>query len=146
MTRPARRLAPGDAEAPALVLSEPLGFWGGVDAGTGQIVDGRHPQHGEPISGRVLVMPAGRGSSSSSSVLAESIRRGSGPAAIVLGTADPILAVGALVAQALYGLQCPVVVCDIEGLVTGDTLRVVAPADGAASVVRVGDGAGSRRN
>ena len=87
MTRPARRLAPGDAEAPALVLSEPLGFWGGVDAGTGQIVDGRHPQHGEPISGRVLVMPAGRGSSSSSSVLAESIRRGSGPAAIVLGTA-----------------------------------------------------------
>ena len=134
MTRPAMRFAAGEADAPALVLSEPLGFWGGVDAGTGRIVDTRHPECGEQISGRALVMPAGRGSSSSSSVLAESIRRGRGPAAIVLATPDPILVVGSLVAEALYGMRCPIVVCDIDGITTGHRLRITAPADGAASV------------
>jgi predicted aconitase with swiveling domain len=134
MTRPARRLAVGEADAPALVLSEPLGFWGGVDAGTGRIVDGRHPEYGERISGRVLVMPAARGSSSSSSVLAESIRRGTGPAAIVLRTPDPILVVGALVAEALYGMRCPIVACNIDGITTGHRLRIAAPVDGVASV------------
>ena len=46
-------------------------------------------------------MPSGRGSSSSSSVLAEAIRAGTAPAAIVLGEADPILALGAIVAREL---------------------------------------------
>ncbi len=69
-------------------------------------------------------MPGGRGSSSSSSVLAETIRRGSGPAAIVLGTADPILTVGALVADFLYGIRCPIVVGALHGLRTGARLRV----------------------
>lgn len=134
MTRPAMRLAPGEADAPALVLSEPLGFWGGVNAEAGLIIDRRHPEHGARIAGCVLVMPAGRGSSSSSSVLAESIRRGSGPAAIVLATPDPILAVGALVADALYGQRCPIVVCEIEGLATGERLRIIASGDGPASI------------
>lgn len=135
--RVAKRLTPGRADAPALVLSGPLGFWGGVDAATGRIVDGRHPEHGARIEGQILVMPSGRGSSSSSSVLAEAIRCGTAPAAIVLATPDPILAVGALVAESLYGRQCPIVVCNIDGLATGDRLQVLAPADGEASVHRL---------
>jgi predicted aconitase with swiveling domain len=66
----ARTLVAGQASGPALVLEEPLSFWGGVDTETGDIVDVHHPQRGENVSGRVLVMPSGRGSSSSSSVLA----------------------------------------------------------------------------
>ncbi len=62
------------------------------------MIDPHHPQTGAVITGRVLVMPTGRGSSSSSYVLAEAIRAGTGPAAIVLLDADPILALGALVA------------------------------------------------
>ena len=89
-----RTLVPGTAEGRALVLDEPLSFWGGVDPETGDITDVRHPQHGASVTGRILVMPSGRGSSSSSSVLAESIRAGTAPAAIVLGEADPILALG----------------------------------------------------
>lgn len=134
MTRPAMRLAPGEADAPALVLSEPLGFWGGVDVATGRIIDRRHPDYGAQVSGRALVMPGGRGSSSSSSVLAEAIRRGTGPAAIVLATPDPILAVGALVAESLYGSRCPIVVCEIDGIVTGDRVRIVVPENGAPSI------------
>ena len=86
-----RTLVAGTAEGPALVLHEPLSLWGGLDPGTGEIVEVRHPQRGANVAGRVLVMPSGRGSSSSSSVLAEAIRAGTAPAAIVLGEADPIL-------------------------------------------------------
>lgn len=105
-----RALVPGPAEGTALVLAEPLSFWGGVDAADGTIIDRHHPQAGETVRGKVLVMPSGRGSSSSSSVLAEAIRAGTGPLAIVLAEPDGILALGALVASKLYGRTTPVVV------------------------------------
>jgi predicted aconitase with swiveling domain len=93
-----------------LLLDEPLSFWGGVDETTGEIIDRRHPQAGETVTGTILVLPAGRGSSSSSSVLTETLRRGTGPAGIVLARPDHILAIGALIAGELYGRSCPVVV------------------------------------
>jgi predicted aconitase with swiveling domain len=108
----ARALVPGPAEGSALVLSEPLSLWGGVDTADGTIIDRHHPQAGETVRGTVLVMPSGRGSSSSSSVLAEAIRAGTGPVAIVLAEPDGILALGALVASKLYGTTTPVVVVD----------------------------------
>ena len=135
MTRPARRYAPGEASGPALVLSYPLSFWGGLDVESGRIIDHAHPDRGAFVTGTVLVMPAGRGSSSSASVLAESIRRRTGPIAIVLSVADPILTVGALVASSLYGAQCPIVVCSIDGIATGDRVEVHATGDGPATVV-----------
>jgi predicted aconitase with swiveling domain len=119
-----RCYAAGTAEGPALVLADPLSFWGGIDAESGRVIDRSHPDLGVCITRTVLVMPGGRGSSSSSSVLAETIRRGTGPAAIVLGTADPILTVGALVADFLYGIRCPIVVGALHGLRTGARLRV----------------------
>jgi predicted aconitase with swiveling domain len=134
-------LAPGGAAGEALVLDEPLSFWGGVDPATGRIVDGRHPQAGNSIRGRVVVMPAGRGSSSSSTVLAETVRAGTGPVAVVLREPDAILAVGALVAAELYGLACPVVVLDPPsyGMIrTGDLVEVIDREGGA--LVRVDDG------
>lgn len=94
----------------ALVLDEPLSLWGGVDPASGEIIDVHHPQHGANVSGRVLVMPAGRGSSSSASVLAEAVRAGTAPAAIVLGEPDLILSIGSAVAEELYGVRVPVVV------------------------------------
>ena len=93
-----------------LRLSEPLSFWGGIDPQTGLIIDASHPQVGESISGRILRMPHSRGSSSSPSVLAESLRLGTGPAAIVLDQADPMVALGAVVARLLYGIECRVTV------------------------------------
>jgi len=78
------------------------------------------------VTGKILVMPGGRGSSSASAVLAETIRRGTSPSAIVLSVPDPILTVGAIVAQSLYGLHCPIVVCSIEGIETGQILQVHA--------------------
>jgi predicted aconitase with swiveling domain len=96
-------VVPGEAEGAVLKLDAPLSFWGGVDPATGCIVDVHHPQHGACVTGRVLAMPGGRGSSSSSSTLLECVRAGTAPAAILLGRLDAILPIGAAVARELYG-------------------------------------------
>jgi predicted aconitase with swiveling domain len=108
----ARALIEGRAAGEVVVLDEPLSFWGGVDPATGRVVDRRHPQVGARLAGRIVVMPSGRGSSSSSSVLAEAIRAGTAPAGIVLARPDPIIVLGALVARELYESSVPVVVVD----------------------------------
>jgi predicted aconitase with swiveling domain len=112
VTRRAHTLVAGDASGEVLVLDEPLSLWGGLDPETGRIIDEHHAQFGAVMTGRVVVLPSGRGSSSSSSVLAEVLRLGTGPAAIVLSAPDPILTIGALVAAELYATTCPVVVLE----------------------------------
>ena len=114
MTEEARVLVDGEGGGPALVLERPLSFWGGLDAVTGRIIDQRHPQAGASVSGTVLVMEAGRGSSSASSVLIEAVRLTTAPAAIVMLEPDEIVALGAVVAGELYGTALPVVVADHE--------------------------------
>jgi predicted aconitase with swiveling domain len=125
-------LAPGTAAGELLVLDEPLSLWGGLDPASGTLIDAHHPQVGAALVGRVVAMPSGRGSSSSSYVLAEAIRSGAAPAAFLLGEPDAIVALGALVAAELYGVGLPVVVLDRETyacLATGTQLEVVAGPD-----------------
>lgn len=105
-----RVVVAGAGAGSVLRLEEPLSFWGGVDPATGRIIDRRHPRCGACVSDRVLVMPYGRGSSSSSSVLLEGVRLGTAPAAVVLRELDGILALGAAVARELYERSPPVVV------------------------------------
>jgi predicted aconitase with swiveling domain len=122
-----RVLAAGQAVGQALVLEEPLSLWGGMDPGSGELIDARHPQRGALLAGRVLVMPAVRGSSSSSSILAEAVRAGHAPAAILLGEVDLILAVGAAVADELYGVRVPVLVlssADLASIRDGQQVRI----------------------
>jgi predicted aconitase with swiveling domain len=111
-----RILVDGRATGPALVLDEPLSFWGGLDPATGEIVEANHPQRGSVVTGTILVMPSGRGSSSSATVLAESIRAGTAPAGIVLGEPDDIIVIGALVAEELYEIRVPVLLALPESL------------------------------
>lgn len=122
-------LAPGRAEGVALVSREPLSFWGGYDAATGEIIDRAHPLAGTRGAGRVLVLPFSRGSSTGTAVLLEAIRRGTAPAAIVIGGRDIFFPLAAIVAQQLYGRGLPVVAIPIERLEdvqTGDRLVVAA--------------------
>jgi hypothetical protein len=134
MIRLGRFCAEGDAEGPALVLCEPLSFWGGIEVATGKIIDRSHPGLGKCIARQILVMPSGRGSSSSASVLAEAIRRGAAPLGIILARPDPILTVGSIVARSLYDLRCPIVVCSIEGMATGDRIGLSMLVTGAARI------------
>jgi predicted aconitase with swiveling domain len=114
------------------VLDEPLSFWGGLDPTTGEIVDRHHPQSGTSVTGSVLVMPSGRGSSSSSTVLAEAIRSGTAPAAILLREPDGIVALGAIVAEELYGRTMPVLLLG-PGAVIASGAEIVIE-EGALSV------------
>jgi predicted aconitase with swiveling domain len=91
----------GVATGRVLRCTRPLGFWGGVDPATGVVVDPENEQRGVALAGRVLMLAATRGSSSSSSVLLELILAGRAPAAIVLGEIDAILGIGIVVAREL---------------------------------------------
>jgi uncharacterized protein len=108
-----RVLIEGCAQGPLLRLTAPLSFWGGVDPRNGRISDPRHPEHDRSIAGTVLAIPVPRGSSSSSAIMLELIARGLAPAALLLGEADAILALGIVVARemghpSLPALELPV--------------------------------------
>jgi predicted aconitase with swiveling domain len=91
-------LLPGAAEASVLKLPS-LSLWGGVDPFSGTLTDPALPHCGESVKGRVLMIAEPIGSSSSSAVLLELLHSGNAPAAIVLGQADAIIALGIVVAR-----------------------------------------------
>jgi predicted aconitase with swiveling domain len=130
----ARILNKGAAQGDVLALAAPLSFWGAFDPRSGRIIDVHHPQRGACLSGTVLMMRETRGSGTAPGGMAEAIRLGTAPAAIILVKPDINLAVGAMVAETLYGRSCPIVsvseeeyrmlavhpalVIDVEGRIT----------------------------
>lgn len=122
------------ADAPALALTAPISFWGGVDPASGTIADPRHPQYGESIAGRVLLVPETVGSSSAAAVLLELVHAGLAPAALVLHEPDAILLLGLIVAREI-GLDPPIALrLDRQRFAElgGRTLRI--SVDGAITV------------
>ena len=93
----------GEARGPLVRTREPLSFWGGWDPATGEITDRRHPLSGVVGAGCVLALPETRGSSTTTAVLLESIRRGTAPAALVTRGTDAFLSLAGIVAEELYG-------------------------------------------
>ena len=121
-----RVLVAGEAEGPLLRLAEPLSFWGGVDPASGRITQPRHPDHGRSIAGTVLYTPRGIGSSSSSAVLLELIHAGRAPAALLMGEADAILALGVVVAREMGYGSIPVLECEAAMLPGMGIVRIAA--------------------
>jgi predicted aconitase with swiveling domain len=108
----ARVLNPGTAKGPVLLVEEPLSFWGAFDPLTGLIVDTHHPQQGACLARKIVMMTETRGSGSASGSIAEAIRRGTAPLALILMKPDVNLAIGSFIAAALYGKSCPVLSVD----------------------------------
>ena len=109
-----RPIVPGPAEGKALVSKEPLSFWGGVCPRTGEVIDRRHELSGSSVTGKVFVLPAGRGSSTSSATLMQSIKAGVAPAAIINLSVDPMLALGSIVSDELYHQTVPIIILSQE--------------------------------
>ena len=105
----ARILNKGSAQGEVLALDAPLSFWGAFDPRSGLIIDVHHPQKGKRLSGMILMMRETRGSGTAPGGMAEAIRLGTAPAAIILVKPDINLTVGAMVAETLYGRGCPIV-------------------------------------
>jgi predicted aconitase with swiveling domain len=132
-----RAVVPGSAEGTALVTREPISLWGGLNAQTGEIIDRRHERSGEIVTGRVFVLPQGRGSSTASAILLESVKTGKAPAAIINARLDPILALGSILADELYHKPVPIVVlsqADFDSIREGNYL-IIRP-DGTVQVKR----------
>lgn len=96
-------------KAPALALTAPISFWGGVNPKTSEIADPRHPEYGQAIAGQALFVPATIGSSSAAAILLELVHGGQAPAAIVLHEPDAILLLGLIVAREM-GYATPIAV------------------------------------
>jgi predicted aconitase with swiveling domain len=124
-------LVPGEADGEILGSNEPLSFWGGYDAATGRIIDRRHALSGQNAAGRILVIPSTRGSSTTTAILLEAIRRETAPAAILTSGPDRFLVLAAIVADELYGRSLPVVALDPADF-------EAASAAGSATVERDG--------
>ncbi|MDP6787850.1 MAG: DUF126 domain-containing protein [Rhodospirillales bacterium] len=127
-----RVLVAGAAAGPVLRLAEPVSFWGGVDPRTSALIDPRGPAPGAEIAGRVLVLAATRGSSSSSAILLELLRGGRAPAALVMAEVDAILVIGVVVAREMGWPTIPVLELPLAGhaaLEDGRAVRVTE--DGA---------------
>lgn len=130
-------LTSGAAEGPVLSLDEPLSFWGAFEPRTGVILDVHHPQRGRCVKDTVLVMTETRGSGSAPGAIAEAIRLGTAPVAIILAEPDINLAVGAEVAATLYGRGCVVACVSREELTLLRVAKRIAIAeDGAVTLTR----------
>jgi predicted aconitase with swiveling domain len=122
-----RAVVAGSAKGNALVSKEPLSFWGGLSPNTGEIIDRRHERSGQIVTDRIFVFPRGKGSSTSSATLMESIKTGVAPAAIINLRVDPILALGSIVSDELYSRAVPIVVLnekDFFSIKEGDYLTI----------------------
>jgi len=96
-------LLEGNPQGQALVTDKPLSFWGGVDTATGRIQDVHHDLCGEVLTGKILCIPYDRGSCSGSGILIEMVKQRTAPAAILCLEAEPVLALGPLIGEKMYG-------------------------------------------
>ena len=94
-----RVVVEGQAQGRALVSDEPISFLGGVDPETGVVVEKNHPLEGRSVAGRILVFPTGKGSTVGSYVIYRLARAGLAPKAIINAESEPVVAVGALLAN-----------------------------------------------
>jgi uncharacterized protein len=112
----------------AIVSRTPFGFYRAVDATTGIVRDRRNELFGEKITGKVLVFPEGRGSTSGAMMIAELARRGTHFGALINRKTEPILASGIILARIFYDRKIPAVQSlardPLEIIQTGDLVLV----------------------
>jgi len=94
-----RAIYAGEAEGDALVTSQPISFYGGVDPASGEVIERGHELQGECVKGRVLVFPHGKGSTVGSYILYRLSKSGAAPSAIVNEKCETIVAVGAIISE-----------------------------------------------
>ena len=95
-----RKVVGGVAEGEALVTSEQISGWGGVDPRTGTVVETRHELRGQSFAGKVLVFPGAKGSSGWSAQFHLARLMGTAPAAWLFNQMTTKVALGTVVSHA----------------------------------------------
>jgi predicted aconitase with swiveling domain len=88
---------PGKVSGEAIVFSESLQGWLGIDDLTGEIVEEGHSQKGKNISGKILILPYGKGSTGWSSHFHAAAVSGFRPAGWLFSKIDSRTGVGAAI-------------------------------------------------
>jgi hypothetical protein len=121
ITLKGRAIVEGYCKAKALVSTKPISFLGEVDPADGKVTEKTHDLCGECIKDKVLCFPHGHGSTVGSYVLYSLAKKKLAPKAIVNQKADPVVVVGAIIADIPMIDQI-----DIAQIKTGDLVEVDA--------------------
>lgn len=116
-----RSVSPGKVEGEALVSTEPISFYGGVDVKTGAVIEKGHELEGQNIKDKILLFPSGKGSTVGSYAIYGLKKNGVAPKALIALRTEAIVATGAILA----GIPCVdgIAISDFK---TGDRLKVDA--------------------
>jgi predicted aconitase with swiveling domain len=114
-----RIISKGTAQEEALVTSQPISFYGGVDPNTGEVIEKGHELQGKSVKGKILVFPTGKGSTVGSYTLYRLKKNGMAPAGMINRECETVVAVGAIISE----IPC-VDKIDISQIKTGDLIRI----------------------
>ena len=116
-----RTISPGKVEGKAIVSTESIGFYGGIDIKTGIVIEKSHPLEGKSVKDKILVFPCGKGSTVGSYVIYGLKKNGVAPKGIINKETETIVATGVILA----GIPC-VDQIDTEMIKDGDTVLLDA--------------------
>ena len=95
-----RKVVGGVAEGEAIVTTDTISGWGGIDASTGTIIERRHELVGQSFKNKVLVFPGAKGSSGWSHYFHMARIAGVAPKAMLFNIMTTKVALGAVVVRA----------------------------------------------
>lgn len=116
-----RMISPGKTKGTAIVSTEPIGFYGGIDIKTGNVIEKGHPLEGKSVKDKILVFPCGKGSTVGSYVIYGLKKNGVAPKGVVNKETETIVATGVILA----GIPCVDQIA-IEKIKDGDTVLLDA--------------------
>lgn len=135
LTLRGRGIVPGVIEGPALVSTEEISGFGGIDPARGVVIEPRHELFNECFTDTVLIFPGAKGSSGWSGFFQSTRLLGTAPLAMVFNTLTTKAVLGAIVSRVPTVVECDK---DPTRLIrTGDYLRV----DGHTGEVTILDAA-----
>jgi predicted aconitase with swiveling domain len=109
----------GLAQGEALVTTQPISFYGGVDPATGVVIEKGHQLQGQSVKGKILVFPTGKGSTVGSYTLYRMKKNGTAPVGVINWECETVVAVGVIISE----IPC-VDKIDISNIKTGNSIRI----------------------
>ena len=94
-----RKVVGGVAEGEAIVTRDTISGWGGIESGTGTIIERRHELVGQSFKDKVLVFPGAKGSSGYSHYFHLARVAGAAPKAMLFNKMTTKAALGAVVTR-----------------------------------------------
>jgi len=113
-----RKVVGGKAAAEALVSTQTISGWGGINEREGSVIELHHQLNGISFAGKVLVFPGAKGSSGWSAYWHMLRLNGTAPAAMIFTRMTTKIALGAVVSRVPT-------ITDLDG----DVFRLIATGD-----------------